>query len=77
MLTNAGFDIEGPSGLPDCSSNHEPPATTCGLGVALADPLWRLDLVVFDRRGAAFLAAAPWFASSSPEQIVVRITVSY
>lgn len=74
-LTNAGFVVEGRTSLPDCSSNSEPPATTCHLSVALSDGFWRLELVVFDRAGAAFLRATPWFASSQADEIVVRITV--
>jgi hypothetical protein len=77
MVSKAGFDIEGRRGLPDCSSNHEPPSTTCALEVALRDGLWRLEIVVFDRAGAAFLGDAPWFRSSARDQIVVRIIVYY
>jgi hypothetical protein len=77
MLSTAGFSIEGRSGLSDCSSNHEPPATICGLGVALSDGTSRLELDMFDRRGTAFLGDAPWFAASAQDEIVVRVTVYY
>ena len=78
MLSNAGFAVERMGSGPDCTSNHEPPQTFCSLLIAPpSDHLWQMLLVVFDRRGAAYLNTAPWFVSSSQDQIVVRITVEY
>ncbi|HEX5017813.1 MAG TPA: hypothetical protein VFX15_09535 [Actinomycetes bacterium] len=77
MLTAAGFKPEDRNGLPDCSSNHEPPHTTCVVSVPLTDSLWVMQWVVYDWRGAALIQDAPWLAEIREDQGVARVIINY
>lgn len=77
MLTAAGFSLEDRHGLPNCSSNHEPPHTTCVVSVPLTDSLWLMQWVVYDRRGAARIQDAPWLAEIREDQGVARVIINY
>ena len=77
MLTAAGYAPEDRHGLPDCSSDHEPPHTSCVVSVPLTGGPWLMQWVVYDRRGAALIQGAPWFAASREDQMVARVIISY
>jgi hypothetical protein len=78
MITAAGFAPADRHGLPHCSSDHEPPHTSCVVSVPLTDGPWLMQWVVYDRRGAALIqGGAPWFAASREDQMVARVIISY
>ena len=74
MVAAAGlpFDQGGPK---DCRTNGPGGPMSCWIPAHQGND--RLDIVVFSREEAAFLAGDPWFAASTSDQIVVRMTVTY
>lgn len=79
MLEQSGLTIQEPYGGvgPDCSTNYEPPQTLCFLRAPPGSGLSLLQLVVMDRRAAAYYRNASWFVASAEDEIVVRITIYY
>jgi hypothetical protein len=79
MLEAAGFTPDDRSGLPACSSSLDrpPPTPLCFVSVAQPDGLLYMQWLVWDRQGGALITDARWFAESSVDQMLVRVTVVY
>ena len=79
MLVAAGFALDDRSGLPACASSLErpPPAPVCFVNVLPPAGLRHMQWLVWDRQGGALVTDAPWFADSSDDQMLVRLTAVY